>query len=77
MVQRRRDVFWQLFTVQNWQVGNRRFLPVDLVLMNLFQGLASGRPMMFTLRSADCEFPVDDEETVDENGTVQMGCMLL
>ncbi|TDL26879.1 hypothetical protein BD410DRAFT_835987 [Rickenella mellea] len=56
MIQRRRDVFWQLFTVQNWQ------------------GLASGRPMMFTLRSADCEFPVDDEETIDENGTVQMGC---
>ncbi|TDL21374.1 hypothetical protein BD410DRAFT_898957 [Rickenella mellea] len=56
LIQRRRDVFWQLFTAQNWQ------------------GLASGRPMMFTLRSADCQFPVDDEETIDENGTVQMGC---
>ncbi|TDL16809.1 hypothetical protein BD410DRAFT_794903 [Rickenella mellea] len=54
--ERRRHVFWQIFTMQAWQ------------------GLACGRPMMFTLRSTDCEFPEDEGQIIDEQGNVQVGC---
>ncbi|TDL18165.1 hypothetical protein BD410DRAFT_831020 [Rickenella mellea] len=54
-VQRRREVFWQLFMVMNWQ------------------GLKSGRPLVFTLPFIDTEMPDDLEQVLASDGTVQPG----
>ncbi|TDL18166.1 hypothetical protein BD410DRAFT_793469 [Rickenella mellea] len=54
-VQRRREVFWQLFMVMNWQ------------------GLKSGRPLVFTLPFIDTELPDDFEQTLASDGSALMG----
>ncbi|TDL18161.1 hypothetical protein BD410DRAFT_900945 [Rickenella mellea] len=54
-VQRRREVFWQLFMVTNWQ------------------GLKSGRPLVFTLPFIETELPNDCEQVFASDGSVQAG----
>ncbi|TFK43632.1 fungal-specific transcription factor domain-containing protein [Crucibulum laeve] len=54
-VQRRRSLFWELFSSE------------------LFYSLALGRPPSIRLSYVDCEFPEDDEATIDANGNTQVG----
>jgi hypothetical protein len=41
------------------------------------QSLAIGRPPSIRLSYIDCEFPTDDEATLDKDGKSLIGCMLL
>ncbi|KAG6855101.1 hypothetical protein C0991_006030 [Blastosporella zonata] len=54
-VQRRRALFWELFSTE------------------LFYSLATGRPPSIRLSYIDCEFPEDDEASIDENGNILKG----
>ncbi|GLB33705.1 putative fungal specific transcription factor [Lyophyllum shimeji] len=54
-VQRRRSLFWELFS------------------MELFYSLATGRPPSVRLSYIDCEFPEDDEATMDKDGNILKG----
>ncbi|KAF8076284.1 fungal-specific transcription factor domain-containing protein [Lyophyllum atratum] len=54
-VQRRRALFWELFSAE------------------LFYSLATGRPPSIRLSYVDCEFPEDDEATIDKEGKVLKG----
>ncbi|KAG6902306.1 hypothetical protein C0995_001916 [Termitomyces sp. Mi166 len=54
-VQRRRALFWELFST------------------DLFYSLATGRPPSIRLSYVDCEFPEDDEATIDKDGSVLKG----
>lgn len=38
------------------------------------QSLALGRPPAIHLSYVDCEYPIDDEESVNEAGETQTGC---
>ncbi|KAG6813503.1 hypothetical protein H0H92_010528 [Tricholoma furcatifolium] len=55
-VQRRRILFWELFST------------------DLFYSLGTGRPPSIRLSYIDCEFPEDDEATLDEDGNTLKGC---
>ncbi|KAF9469100.1 fungal-specific transcription factor domain-containing protein [Collybia nuda] len=54
-VQRRRGLFWELFSAE------------------LFHSLAIGRPPSIRLSYIDCEFPIDDEATLDKDGRTRVG----
>ncbi|KAG6891283.1 hypothetical protein C0992_009475 [Termitomyces sp. T32_za158] len=54
-VQRRRALFWELFST------------------DLFYSLATGRPPSIRLSYVDCEFPEDDEATIDKDGNLLKG----
>jgi len=54
-VQRRRALFWELFSTE------------------LFYSLAIGRPPSIRLSYVDCEFPEDDEATIDKDGNILKG----
>lgn len=41
------------------------------------QSLAMGRPPAIRLSYMDCELPMDDDPTVDENGVQRIGCTYL
>ncbi|KAJ6599161.1 fungal-specific transcription factor domain-containing protein [Mycena vulgaris] len=53
-VNRRRSLFWELFSSE------------------LFQSIALGRPPSIRLSYVDCEFPADENPTLDENGNPQV-----
>ena len=38
------------------------------------QSLALGRPPAIQLSYVDCEFPLDEEATIDNEGSTQHGC---
>lgn len=38
------------------------------------QSLALGRPPAIHLSYVDCEYPIDDEENINEAGEIQSGC---
>lgn len=42
--------------------------------LSIQQSLATGRPPSIRLSYVDCEFPEDDEATLDENGKGLVGC---
>ncbi|RDB22452.1 putative transcriptional regulatory protein C1F7.11c [Hypsizygus marmoreus] len=54
-VQRRRALFWELFSTE------------------LFYSLGTGRPPSIRLSYIDCEFPEDDEATLDKDGNILKG----
>ncbi|KAJ7179896.1 fungal-specific transcription factor domain-containing protein [Mycena crocata] len=54
-VNRRRSLFWELFSAE------------------LFQSIALGRPPSIRLSYVDCEFPANENTTLDENGNPQVG----
>ncbi|KAG6918921.1 hypothetical protein DXG01_010576 [Tephrocybe rancida] len=54
-VQRRRALFWELFSAE------------------LFSSLATGRPPSIRLSYIDCEFPEDDEASIDKDGNILKG----
>lgn len=39
-----------------------------------FQGISSGRPPLFPLRYVDCEYPEDEEQSIDQDGNAELGC---
>uniref|UniRef100_A0A8H8CL84 Xylanolytic transcriptional activator regulatory domain-containing protein n=1 Tax=Psilocybe cubensis TaxID=181762 RepID=A0A8H8CL84_PSICU len=57
IVQRRRGLFWELFSHE------------------LFYSFALGRPPSIRLSYVDCEFPDDDEATLDAQGNTLVGLM--
>lgn len=44
--------------------------------MNKWQSLALGRPPSIPISYVDCEFPADDEATLDAQGNVLVGCTI-
>ncbi|KZP16269.1 hypothetical protein FIBSPDRAFT_749007, partial [Athelia psychrophila] len=64
-VQQRRKFFWDLVFMDALQATNSSSI--------YLQSLAVGRPPTMDLAYADCEFPVDEEETLDDAGEVVPG----
>ncbi|KAK7061636.1 Zn(2)-C6 fungal-type domain-containing protein [Favolaschia claudopus] len=54
-VNRRRSLFWELFSAE------------------LFQSVALGRPPSIRLSYVDCEFPLLEDQSLDENGKPRVG----
>lgn len=75
IVQRRRSLFWELFSTELFYVrlSPGLNLPNNLYL-HASQSLALGRPPSIRLSYIDTEFPDDDEATVDEHGNALVGC---
>lgn len=74
-VQRRRTLFWEMFSVENSYV--RSFFPLvtESDKSDPIQNLGLGRPPSIHLSYVDCEFPIDDEARLDDNGNILVGCM--
>ena len=55
-------------------VQRRRHLFWEIFSIDMFYSLALGRPPCIGPSYIDCEFPEDDDQTLDENGQVVPGC---
>ena len=68
-VQRRRTLFWEIFSSENLYVGEP---PCQLVSRSYpyLQCLALGRPPSIRVSYVDCQYPADDEDQADAS----IGC---
>lgn len=76
IVDRRRRVFWELFTIDHWQVAGYP-IPYCVSPLNhllLSQSLGTGRPATFSLHIVDCQYPEDKEQQLDEDGNILESC---
>lgn len=58
MVQRRRQVFWDVFVADVWTVSGR----TECTILIIKQSLNTGRPPSFSLAYTDCNYPQYDEQ---------------
>lgn len=61
------------FNMDPKTVQRRRHLFWEIFSTELFFSLSLGRPPSIHLSYVDCEFPEDDQATLDENGNVRIG----
>ncbi|KAK0230819.1 hypothetical protein IW262DRAFT_1261635 [Armillaria fumosa] len=54
-------------------VQRRRSLFYEIFCADLFHSIALGRPPSIRLSYVDCEYPIDDEASLGENGKVKVG----
>jgi len=73
-VDRRRALFWELFSGEQFYVSSPYPSSFHTFDNRTTQSLALGRPPSIRLSYIDCEFPEDDEATLDENGNTLVGC---
>ena len=74
-VQRRRVLFWELYTFEAWTV---RFTNSDQWTLSSntpLQSVAYGRPPSLNIRFADCRFPEDRDPGVGPSAETELGCM--
>ena len=78
-LQRRRLIFWELYTWDVWNVGHpmRCALPIQTLAYSpsLFQGFVIGRVPSIRLDLSDCKFPENDAVSGQVSG--ELGCMFL
>lgn len=71
LVQRRRQLFWEIFCTDQWKVGERMNFSLDSFSDKsrlIYQSLGAGRPPSFHLDVIDTEFAEDKDATVDNEG---------
>ena len=73
-VQKRRNLFWETFAADVSHVSMTIGSQQANSLPFLHQSLALGRPPTIQLSYVDCEFPLDEEATIDNEGSTQHGC---
>lgn len=73
-VQKRRNLFWETFAADVSHVSVTIRSRQASSLPFLHQSLALGRPPTIQLSYVDCEFPLDEEATIDNEGSTQHGC---
>lgn len=78
-VQRRRGLFWELFSNELFyvspQLKNQLLSRIKNPANAYRQSFALGRPPSIRLSYVDCEFPDDDEATLDAQGNTLVGGM--
>ena len=71
--QKRRELFWEIYVYDSWQVGislrTRRFLLSDFTFA---QSLTYGRPPSLAMAHVDCKMA--HETRKDANGSIEMSC---
>ena len=72
-VQRRRNLFWELFTLETIHVS---WISTEEACShsNTSQSMSLGRPPAITFSHIDCELPEDEEAGTNEDGTNLRGC---
>jgi hypothetical protein len=75
-VERRRHLYWELFSCELFYVRGV-YLVSWLGCSLINQSMLLGRPPSIRPSYIDCEFPEDEQATLDGNGNVQMGCKCL
>lgn len=74
-VQRRRALWWEVLAGDISHVREPfGSMPRETLTLS-HQSLALGRPPSISLTLADCEFPTDEEATLNDKGVIQYGCM--
>lgn len=76
LVERRRNVFWELFTCDGWHVSGI-YCCFPYCMSNSYQNLANGKPPSFVLRYTDCQYPEEDCKVYDKDGKAEASCELL
>jgi hypothetical protein len=71
-VQRRRSLFWELFSKDLFCVRSSRARRRHLLICQ--QSIALGRPPSISSSYLDCEVPEDDEQSFDEHGHPLPSC---
>ena len=73
MTQRRRAIFWELYSIDSFKVRVTRSLFFKKN-NHVVQGVGSGRPSVFHPDVVDCELPIDKEATLNEEGEEIPSC---
>lgn len=73
LTQRRRNLFWELYSLDNWKVCRGMSLTAPFV-SNPWKSLGSGRPPHFRAHEVNCHFPDDMEEICGKNGSKFHSC---
>lgn len=73
-VQRRRVIFWEMFTHDAWSVSQRHTLYLSKLTVE--QSVVNGRPPSLNIQQTDCRFPEDLEPYTSPSGEKEPGCQL-
>lgn len=76
MIEKRRNLFWEV-TASDVSNVSDLFQRSHKICLTILQSLALGRPPAIHFSFVDCEFPNDEEATLNNDGQIEYGCKVL